>query len=244
MTRKQDTIYSAPLHEIVDFEFDEQVADVFPDMINRSVPGYALMVSTIGVLAAKYARANSHCYDLGCSLGAASLAMRQNIRQPGCDIIAVDNSKAMLARASRLLDGDTESAVPVRMVCADIQDVAIENASVVVLNLTLQFIPPTERLALIERIYQGLKPGGLLILSEKIAFEEARRQQFHTDVHHDYKRANGYSDLEISQKRSALEQVMVPETLMCHQQRLLKTGFAFVEVWFQCLNFMSLVAVK
>ena len=244
MTRKQDTIYSEPLHQIVDFKFDEQVADVFPDMINRSVPGYALMVSTIGILAAKYAQANSHCYDLGCSLGAASLAMRQNIDQLKCDIVAVDNSQAMLERASELLAGDTESAVPVRMVCADIQNVAIEEASVVVLNLTLQFIPLAERLALIQRVYQGLKPGGILVLSEKVAFEEPGRQQFHTDVHHDYKRANGYSDLEVSQKRSALEQVMIPETLMCHQQRLHEAGFSFVEVWFQCLNFMSLVAVK
>lgn len=244
MTREQDTLYSAPLREIVDFEFDDQVAAVFPDMINRSVPGYALMVSTIGLLAAKYAQANSHCYDLGCSLGAASLAMRQRICQPGCDIIAVDNSRAMLERAGQLLADDAKSIVPVRMVCADLQDVAIENASVVVLNLTLQFVPQIGRLPLLQRIYKGLMPGGLLILSEKIAFEETGRQQFHSDLHHDYKRANGYSELEISQKRAALEQVMIPETLSCHQQRLQEAGFGFSDVWFQCLNFMSLIAVK
>ena len=118
------------------------------------------------------------------------------------------------------------------------------NASVVVLNFTLQFIPVGERLALIERIYAGLKPGGILILSEKIAFAEPERQHFHVELHHDFKRANGYSDLEISQKRTALEKVLIPETLACHQQRLRAAGFHFVDLWFQCLNFVSMVAIK
>ncbi|MDA3904395.1 MAG: carboxy-S-adenosyl-L-methionine synthase CmoA [Desulfuromusa sp.] len=242
--KKQDAIYAAPLNEIIDFHFDERVADVFPDMIQRSVPGYGMMISNIGILAARYAQANSHCYDLGCSLGAASLAMRQSICQPDCDIIAVDNSQAMIERGRELLDRDTASTIPVKMICADLQDVSIENASVVVLNFTLQFIPLTERLTLIKRIYLGLKPGGILILSEKMAFAEPLNQQFHVEIHHDFKRANGYSDLEVSQKRTALENVMIPETLACHQQRSQEAGFDFTELWFQCFNFASLVAIK
>lgn len=121
---------------------------------------------------------------------------------------------------------------------------AIENASVVVLNFTLQFIPVEERLALLQRIYQGLKPGGALILSEKLAFEDETQDRFHIESHHDFKRSNGYSDLEISQKRSALENVLIPETLAEHQQRLEQAGFEFVEKWFQCFNFVSMVAVK
>ena len=244
MVKKQDAIYATALDEIIDFRFDEQVVNVFPDMIQRSVPGYATMISSIGVLAAKYAQANSHCYDLGCSLGAASLAMRQRIRQPDCDIIAVDNSPAMIERGQQLLASDTSSNVPVNMLCANIQDVTIENASIVVLNFTLQFIPLAERPALIKRIYQGLKPGGLLILSEKMAFDEQERERFHVESHHAFKRANGYSDLEISQKRTALENVLIPETLACHQQRLKEAGFDFSDIWFQCFNFASLVAVK
>lgn len=244
MAKKQDAIYAAPLNEIIDFNFDEQVADVFPDMIQRSVPGYGLMISTIGIMAAKYAQANSNCYDLGCSLGAVSLAMRQRINQPECNIIAVDNSPAMIERGQELLTSDRTSTIPVSMVCADLQDVSIENASVVVMNFTLQFIPLAERLALIKRIHQGLKPGGILILSEKIAFEDPARQQLHDELHLDFKRANGYSDLEISQKRTALENVMIPETLTCHQQRLQKAGFGFSDIWFQCFNFASLVATK
>lgn len=244
MVKKQDAIYATALDEIIDFRFDERVVEVFPDMIQRSVPGYGTMISTIGVLAARYAQADSRCYDLGCSLGAVSLAMRQRIRQPGCEIIAVDNSQAMIERGQQLLASDSSSNVPVTMLCADIKDVVIERASVVVLNFTLQFIPLNERLSLIRRIYTGLQPGGILILSEKVAFTDQARQNFHVESHHEFKRLNGYSDLEISQKRTALEKVLIPETLLCHQQRLQEAGFTFCDVWFQCFNFASLVAVK
>ena len=244
MVKKQDEIYASPLNEIIDFDFDEKVAEVFPDMIQRSVPGYGTMISTIGILAAKYAQPNSRCYDLGCSLGAVSLSMRQRINQPDCTIIAVDNSEAMVERGLELLASDSSSRVSVEMVCADIQDIAIEDASVVVLNFTLQFIPLDDRLALITRIYQGLKPGGVLILSEKMAFDDQVKQDFHTEAHHDFKRANGYSDLEISQKRTALDRVMIPESLTCHKQRLQEAGFPMSEVWFQCFNFASMVAIK
>ena len=244
MVKKQDEIYASPLNEIIDFEFDEKVAEVFPDMIQRSVPGYGTMISTLGILAAKYAQPDSRCYDLGCSLGAASLSMRQRINQPGCKIIAVDNSEAMVERGMELLASDNSSRVPVEMVCADIQDIAIEDASVVVLNFTLQFIPLDDRLALTTRIYQGLKPGGVLILSEKMAFDDQVKQDFHTEAHHDFKRANGYSDMEISQKRTALERVMIPESFTCHKQRLQEAGFPMSEVWFQCFNFASMIAIK
>ena len=244
MVKKQDEIYASPLNEIIDFDFDEKVAEVFPDMIQRSVPGYGTMISTIGILAAKYAQPNSRCYDLGCSLGAVSLSMRQRINQPGCKVIAVDNSEAMVERGLELLASDCSSRIPVEMVCADIQDIVIEDASVVVLNFTLQFIPLDDRLALITRIYQGLKPGGVLILSEKMAFDDQIKQDFHTEAHHDFKRANGYSDLEISQKRTALERVMIPESLNCHKRRLQEAGFPMSEVWFQCFNFASMAAIK
>lgn len=244
MVKKQDAIYASALDEIIDFEFDERVVAVFPDMIQRSVPGYGTLISSIGVLAGRYAQDNSHCYDLGCSLGAVSLSMRQKIKQVDCDIIAIDNSPDMIERGRALLLSDTESAVSVTMNCADIQAVDIENASVVVMNFTLQFIAVEARQMLIERIYRGLKPGGVLILSEKLAFDDQKQSDFLVDAHHDFKRDNGYSDLEISQKRTALEKVMIPETLACHQQRLVDAGFAFSSVWFQCFNFSSMMAIK
>ncbi len=241
---KADSIYAFPVEERVDFSFDEHVVDVFPDMIQRSVPGYSSIISMIGIFAAKYAQPDSHCYDLGCSLGAASLSMRQRISQAGCDIIAVDNSAAMIERAQQLFNSDHLSNIPIKLVCADLQDISIENASVVVMNFTLQFIPLDQRLALIKQIYQGLKPNGILIISEKIIFEDSTSEQFQNEIHHDFKRANGYSDLEISQKRTALENVLIPETLVTHQQRLAEAGFGSSDMWFQCFNFMSLVAIK
>ena len=244
MTQKTDALYAAPLQNIIDFQFDERVVAVFPDMIQRSVPGYGMIIANIGILAARFAQAGSHCYDLGCSLGAASLAMRQRINTPDCDIIAVDNSPAMIERARELLALDTKPSIPVTMICNDLLDVTIENASVVVINFTLQFIPPAQRLALMQRIYAGLNPGGILIISEKIAFSQTGQQNLHIELHHDFKRANGYSDLEISQKRSALENVMIPETLTVHKKRLIAAGFSSSELWFQCFNFISLVAIK
>lgn len=244
MTNNQeDTLYASKLASIADFAFDANVAHVFPDMISRSVPGYASIITSIGLLARKHVQAYSHCYDLGCSLGAATLAMRQNIQQRGCRIIAIDNAPAMVNGCRNNINTDT-SPTPVDIHCADIDDTPIENASMVVLNFTLQFIDPTLRAALIERIYAGLRPTGILVLSEKLAFDDPRIQQLQIDMHHSFKRANGYSELEVSQKRNALENVLIPETLNTHKGRLYKAGFTHCELWFQCFNFASLVAIK
>jgi tRNA (cmo5U34)-methyltransferase len=243
MVKKSDLIYASPLDQIIDFKFDEKVVNVFPDMIQRSVPGYSTLISTIGIMAGRYAQPDSVCYDLGCSLGAVSLSMRQRIQAKNCHIVAIDNSAAMIQQATQLLAADTSTAVEVDLRCDDLLNAQINNASVVVMNFTLQFIAVAERGALIKRIFDGLKPGGVLLLSEKLAFPD-EANQFHIDSHHDFKRSNGYSDLEISQKRSALENVLIPETLAVHEQRLSQAGFSFIEKWFQCFNFVSLVAIK
>lgn len=243
MVGDKDTIYAAPLAQMVDFRFDERVVSVFPDMIQRSVPGYATMISNIGVLAARYVKPDTRCYDLGCSLGAVTLSLRQSLSGKACQIVAVDNSAAMIEKARDVFNNDSGD-VPVELICADINDIDISQASVVVMNFTLQFIAPELRQTLIQRIYDGLVPGGILILSEKLAFEDKQTNQFHIDSHHDFKRANGYSDMEISQKRSALERVLIPETLTAHQSRLEQAGFLFVEKWYQCFNFVSMVAIK
>jgi tRNA (cmo5U34)-methyltransferase len=238
-----DTIYADPLAEVSRFAFDQRVVDVFPDMIKRSVPGYATIINMIGNLAERYALANSHCYDLGCSLGAATLAMRHRIRAADCKIIGVDNSAAMIARCQQVIAADS-GEVLVELVEARIQDVQLHNASMAVLNFTLQFIPVDERLEMLRNICTGLNPGGVLIISEKVAFDDEPHQQLMTDLHHDFKRANGYSDLEIAQKRAAIENYLIPETLNAHRERLRQAGFNSVDVWFQCFNFASLIAIK
>ncbi len=240
---QQDAIYAKPHEHLVDFEFNEAVVNVFPDMIRRSVPGYSTLIPLLGLLAEEFAQPHSRCYDLGCSLGAATLAMRHRIRQAGVEIVAVDNSAAMIERAHDHIDADIDTT-PVELIHADIEDVEIVNASVVVLNFTLQFIEPDRRLTLLQRIHAGLRPGGVLLLSEKLRFEDKAEQSLLTDLHHAFKRANGYSDLEIAQKRSALEKVLIPDTLEQHRQRLEQAGFTTPRLWFQCLNFASLLAIK
>ncbi|EOF9313291.1 carboxy-S-adenosyl-L-methionine synthase CmoA [Vibrio fluvialis] len=239
----KDTIFSAPIDKIGDFTFDECVVEVFPDMIQRSVPGYANIISAIGMLAERFAKPHSNLYDLGCSLGAATLSMRRNIKQEGCKIIGVDNSAAMVERC-KLHVNAYRSDTPVEIIEADIRNIDIKNASVVVLNFTLQFLSPEDRYTLLEKIYAGLRPGGILILSEKFVFENQVANELLIDLHHDFKRANGYSELEISQKRSAIENVMRPDSVETHKARFEQLGFSSYEVWFQCFNFGSMFAIK
>ena len=242
-TTERDNLFASPLGDVPRFVFDQPVVDVFPDMIQRSVPGYQTIINLCGELAARYVQPHSNCYDLGCSLGASTMAVRQQVTQPGVTIHGVDNSSAMLQRCQSLLDHNTNST-EVKLVEADICDIEITNASLVVMNFTLQFIPLDKRLALLEKIYGGLNPGGCLVISEKLLFEPAELNQLLCELHHQFKRAQGYSDLEISQKRESIENVLIPETMETHIQRLKSCGFSSVSPWFQCFNFASLVAIK
>lgn len=237
----RDRIYTEPQGSVREFVFDQQVAKVFSDMIRRSVPGYATVINMSSVLAATYVQPQSNCYDLGCSLGATTLAMHQGIRVPGCKIVAVDNSADMLQQAQAQVD-KIRGRSSIELICADVCDIEIENASMVTLNFTLQFIPTDQRAGLLGKIHAGLRPGGILVLSEKIHFDDAEEEALQIEMHHAFKRANGYNDLEISQKRNALENVMCPESLTTHKQRLKGVGFSRADVWFQCFNFVSLVA--
>lgn len=243
MTDSRDTLYAHPIGKLDSFSFDDNVVSVFPDMISRSVPGYSTIIAMTGLLGGRYASAGSRCYDLGCSLGASTLALRQHIQQPDCQIIGVDNSAPMIERCRDIIANDN-SQTPVTLLCQNLQDTDIRDASVVVLNFTLQFIPKEQRTALMQTIYRGLRPGGIVILSEKVLFADPALDALNIELHHQFKRANGYSDLEIAQKRSSLENVLQPETLQQHRQRMSKAGFRSCDVWFQCFNFASLVALK
>lgn len=240
---QRDSIYAQPQEQVVDFAFTEAVADVFPDMIRRSVPGYETIIGLLGVIARRYAQADSRIYDLGCSLGAATLSMASQIRVPGVSFVCVDNSSAMTSRCGQIMQRHLPAG-QVEVLCDDIQQVGLENASVVVLNFTLQFLKPADRLAMLRKIYAGLRPGGVLVLSEKLRFADPAEQELMTGLHLEFKRANGYSELEISQKRSALENVLVPDTFGEHAERLRAAGFTQVVNWFQGFSFASLLAVK
>lgn len=244
MSHSQDKIFSVPIENLGDFTFDEQVVEVFPDMISRSIPGYSNIVTAIGMLAHEFVTPNSNVYDLGCSRGACLMSIRKNVEHLSkVNLIGVDNSNPMVCKARQHLNA-FHSPLSVEIMETDIRTMEITNASMVVLNFTLQFIPPTHRLALLEKIYTGLNKGGILVLSEKFSFEHLPMNELMTNLHHQFKKANGYSELEISQKRTALEKVMLTDSLTTHHQRLKQVGFKHPELWFQCFNFGSMVAVK
>lgn len=229
------------------FRFNEDVAKVFPDMLQRSIPGYAASIEAIGSLAARYVRPATRCYDLGCSLGAATLAMRQGIAVPDCTIIAVDTAAAMIARCREVISEDDRQhreQTPVQLLEEDIRDTRIRNASMVVLNYTLQFLPETDRDALMQRIYAGLNDGGLLVLSEKVIDDDANMEQLLVDLHHEHKRRNNYSAMEVARKRAAIDNVLIPESVARHRERLGEAGFARSAVWLRYFNFVSIVAIK
>lgn len=233
-----DAIYTDNIHT-EGFTFDDKVASVFADMISRSVPGYGQTLQMVELLAFQYAQQNSKLYDLGCSLGAATMALSRGAHGKNCTVIGIDNSAAMIERCRLTLKDD-----PVEIHCQDILEATISDASVVVLNFVLQFINRQERLNLLSKISQGLRPGGVLILSEKIAFDDVAENRQQIELHEAFKRAQGYSELEISRKRNALEHILIPETLPLHHQRLKEAGFLSSSTWFQCFNFASMIAVK
>lgn len=259
----RDAIYREPLSAVGDFRFDAVVADVFADMISRSVPGYCTVLAMVPALAKRFITPNSHVYDLGCSLGAASLAIAKS-GSNRCQIFAVDNSPAMIDRLNQQLQINQSTHLdlssqpndpsrqhdpvspPHRIITQnqDIGETEIVNASFVVLNYTLQFIAPEKRGEMLQKIYDGMIQGGAMLMSEKIHLHDQSGADLLVELHHDFKRAQGYSDLEISQKRTALEKTLVTETMAAHTERLETTGFRTIVPWFVCLGFASFLAIK
>lgn len=243
----KDKIYAHDRSGTEPFRFDAKVARVFPDMLRRSIPGYAASLEAIGSLASRFARPGTCCYDLGCSLGGATLAMRHGIRVRDCRIVAIDNAPAMIERLHAVIADDTAvrgDNVPVEVVLGDIRDAPLTNASIVVMNYTLQFLDLEARDSLVRRIYDALVPGGLFVLSEKVVDEDPQIEALLVELHHEHKRRNAYSELEIARKRSALENVLIPETVGAHHARLHAAGFAHTAVWLRRFNFVSIIAIK
>ncbi|MEG3116277.1 carboxy-S-adenosyl-L-methionine synthase CmoA [Salinicola sp. 4072] len=239
----RDAIFSTPLDRVASFSFDEQVVACFPDMVRRSIPGYGQILGMLGVIAERHLRHGAHVYDLGCSLGAVGLALAGRLPADAFELTGVDLSPTMIARARETAAAESPDH-RIQFVEGDIRHLDYRPSGMIVLNFTLQFLPPADRDAVIARLFAALEPGGILVLSEKIVAEDEQENAWLVERYHDFKRANGYSDMEISQKRTALENVLVPDTLAAHHERLTRTGFSRVTTWFQYLNFASLVAFK
>lgn len=243
MTTSSDDIYARKNPHLVDFAFDQRVVDVFPDMIRRSVPAYETVVPLSALVASQHVSPEGVVYDLGCSRGATTAALLTY-----CDnsikVIGVDNSQPMIEAAREHMPALTSASAAKRVEwrCADIKDTPIERASAVVMNYTLQFIEPAEREALLNRIANNLLPGAPLIYAEKVVLDNPDEQGWAEQVHAAFKRANGYSELEVAQKRSALERVMIPDTVDTHLQRLQNVGLTNASAWFSCLNWAAFIA--
>ncbi len=239
----EDTLYKKPLQNIEDFQFDASVSAVFDDMVDRSVPGYRTLIANIGPLGKHFIQAHSRCYDLGCSHGAAALSVFKHCKLEGLEIIAVDNATAMIEHCAQLVLQQNAQDI-IRTQCDDIQNITINNASMVILNLTLQFIAIQQRQEILQNIYAGLNANGVCLITEKIVLPDPAQEDLLHTLHTGFKSANNYSDLEISQKRKSLENVLLRESLDSHIARLTKIGFTQVVPWFQCFNFVSLLAIK
>jgi len=235
----KDRVFAKPLSDVKAFEFNEDVTRVFQDMITRSVPGYELLLQMIALYASVFVRDKSNIYDLGCSLGEVSRLIAEQTRKLDCAIIAVDNSPSMIRKCQQF--GESGN---IDWRCDDIQNIEISNASMVVLNLTLLFIDRDQRQSLITGIARGLNEGGVLVLSEKVVLDPELENQHMVQLHQAFKKMQGYSDLEISQKRTALENVLLPDSQAMHQQRLKQAGFSEVYQCFRCFNFVSYLAIK
>lgn len=242
MVATRDTLYARTMADPGLFTFNADVVGVFPDMIRRSVPGYSTVMAMTGLLAARHARPGTRIYDLGCSLGASLQAVAQHPETADCELVGIDSSEAMIAGCRQSL-GTHLPHRDVTLVNADITDWDYSNASVCILNYTLQFVPTEKRQPLLANIRAALQPGDIVLLSEKIQLMPSAMDELMISLHHDFKRAQGYSDLEIAQKRQALDNVLIPEPLTQHKQRLTDAGFAQCDSWFQCFNFASFIAV-
>ena len=235
----RDQLFANLVAEPSQFSFNEAVVDVFPDMIQRSVPGYGTVVRMTGVLTEQYAKEGTHVYDLGCSLGESIRAAELAIGDRACQLVGVDNSPAMIEKVRAEMPPRSK----IMWHLSDITQMEFKTASVVIMNFTLQFIPINERLKLLKQIRSSMAPGGLLILSEKLTMPDAEMNELMVNLHHDFKRSQGYSGLEIAQKRDAIDNVLIPETAEVHRTRLTEAGFSRSSVWFQCLNFASFIAI-
>jgi tRNA (cmo5U34)-methyltransferase len=239
----RDKIFDEPDRPIGDFAFDQAVAGVFDDMVSRSVPFYAEMQRMIVEMAADFVTPDSNVFDLGCSTATTFLQMHPRL-PPSARFVGFDNSEEMLAKArEKLAASGVDRSVDLRVVDLD-QGAPVENASMVMLILTLQFIRPLNRERLMQDIFRGMNAQGCLLLVEKVLGEDSLFNRLFIKYYYEMKRRHGYSELEISKKREALENVLIPYKLLENRELLLRTGFRSVDVFFKWYNFCGIIAVK
>ncbi len=239
----EDKVFANKEMAVTDFRFDATVAAAFDDMVSRSVPYYDEMQRMVVELASDFAEPGSRLYDLGCST-ATTLTLLDQTVDPDVLFVGIDNSPEMLTKARAKLDQFAPKR-PVDLICQDMhENLHIEDASVVMMLLTLQFVRPLYRERIIRRIAEGMRPNGALILIEKLVVSDSRLNRLYIDHYYDYKRTKGYSDVEITNKREALENVLVPYRYEENRELLLNNGFGTVEEFFRWYNFSAFIAIR
>ena len=226
-----------------EFRFDAKVAEVFDDMLSRSVPFYGEVQRIIADLATEHYQEGTKIFDLGCSTGTTIINVCNTAAGRKLDIIGVDSSEPVIAKAKEKI-AKAKLGADVELICKDIRDIEIKNASVVIMNYTLQFIEPESRTTLIRQIYDGLNKGGILLISEKVLEKNGAISELFIDKYYDFKKEMGYSDLEIAKKREALDKVLIPMTTNAEIRLLKEGGFNEVSIFFKWFNFSSFIAVK
>jgi len=239
----KDEVFKEEVGTISDFNFGEKVASVFDDMLNRSVPFYTEIQRMIAEMARDFAVEGSNVYDLGCSTGNTLLNLDDSV-QKKVRFIGVDYSEEMLKRCRQKLI-EHSFRHDYELICGDLnQGVQIQNASMVLMILTLQFVRPLYRDTLIKTILEGLNENGCVILVEKVLGEDSVFNRLFIKYYYDLKKQHGYSEMEIAQKREALENVLIPYKLLENREMLLRAGFRYCDVFFKWYNFCGIIAVK
>ncbi len=241
--KKTDRLYRNPAPIYEDFNFNEQVAEVFDDMLARSVPCYSQVIGMTASLLSKFLVKGDSVFDMGCATGNTLLQLSRRLSDLELRFTGLDNSPAMIAKAQRKTEMFTGKQ-QLNFVEADIFNAGIHQGGAIILNYTLQFIRPMQRLDFLKRLYGCLRPGGILIISEKTVAADSLLNRAFIDFYLQFKKKQGYSELEIARKREALENVLIPFTIEENRKMVEQAGFSTIETFFQWFNFTSFVAVK
>ena len=231
-------VFSRPIEK--QFEFDEKIAAVFDDMLKRSVPFYEEAMALTKAYALAYLPEGGRLYDLGCSTASTLLDIERDLGGEA-ELVGLDNAASMLEQARRKI---AVFGSRIRLVEADIVGYDYEPADVFVSNYTLQFVRPLQRETLIRTLFDALKPGGAFIFSEKVVSADKRLNKLMIDRYYDFKKAQGYSEYEIMQKREALENVLIPYTEEENREMVRRCGFGHCETIFRWGNFAMFIALK
>lgn len=241
-SRARDTLFNINTIE-EDFTFNERVVEVFDDMLDRSIPFYRQVIDAQAQLLGDLLQPGDTVYDLGCSTGTTLLELARLLGPKKLQFVGIDNSSPMLDKA-RLKTELYKKQQSLSFLLEDITNFDHPDASGIILNYTLQFIRPLQRESFLQRLFHHLKPGGFLLISEKVINHDHQLNRAFINIYHQYKKNRGYSELEIARKREALENVLIPFSIKENKAMLKKSGFVSVETYFQWFNFSSFIAVK